>query len=114
MSYDALVLYAARAFEVAGIAVMVTGTVAAVVRYPWRRSYHELRRRIALSILLGLELLVAADIVATVTIDPNLASVAGLGIIVLIRTFLSFSLEMETTGRWPWRRGDSAAQSPEH
>lgn len=114
MTYDNLVLYAARAFEAAGIAAMALGTIAAIVRYASDRSYHELRRRIAHAILLGLELLIAADIIATVTVRPTLSSVAVLGIIVLIRTFLTLSLEMEATGRWPWQRGDSAPEEPQH
>jgi hypothetical protein len=56
------------------------------------------------SILLGLEFLVAADIIRTVAAQPSLQNVAVLGLIVLIRTFLSFSLEVEIDGRWPWRR----------
>ena len=56
------------------------------------------------SILLGLEFLVAADIIRTVALQPSLQNVAVLGLIVLIRTFLSFSLEVEIDGRWPWRR----------
>jgi hypothetical protein len=56
------------------------------------------------SILLGLEFLVAADIIRTVAVQPSLENVAVLGLIVLIRTFLSFSLEVEIDGRWPWRR----------
>jgi uncharacterized membrane protein len=56
-------------------------------------------------ILLGLELLVAGDIVKTVAAQPTLTSVAILGVIVIIRTFLSFSLEVEVDGRWPWQKG---------
>jgi uncharacterized membrane protein len=56
------------------------------------------------SILLALELLVAADIIRTVAVDPSLRNVGVLGLIVLIRTFLSFSLEVEIDGTWPWRR----------
>ncbi len=62
------------------------------------------RRSLGRAILLGLELLVAADIIKTVAISPTLESVAVLGGIVLIRTFLSFSLELEITGRWPWQQ----------
>jgi hypothetical protein len=60
--------------------------------------------RVRRSILLGLEFLVAADIIRTVAVQPSLENVAVLGLIVLIRTFLSFSLEVEIDGRWPWRR----------
>jgi Protein of unknown function (DUF1622) len=61
------------------------------------------------AILLGLELLVAGDIVGTVAAWPSLTSVAVLAAIVLIRTFLSVPLEVETTGRWPWQKRDNAA-----
>ena len=67
------------------------------------------RLQLGRAILLGLELLVAGDIVRTVAATPTLTSVAVLGAIVLIRTFLSFSLEVETTGRWPWHKRDIAA-----
>ena len=73
------------------------------------RSYRQLLGR---SILLGRELLVAADIIRTVAVTPSFESVGVLAIIVLIRTFLSFSLELEITGRWPWQKqseGSSAA-----
>jgi uncharacterized membrane protein len=66
--------------------------------------YAPFRRFLGRSILLGLELLVAADIIKTVAISPTLESVIVLGGIVLIRTFLSFSLELEISGRWPWQQ----------
>ena len=97
-----------RALEAAGVFVIVSGTVFAAVRFLRRHSqqdvYHELRSTIGRSILLGLELLVAADIINTVAIEPSLESLAVLAGIVLIRTFLSFSLEVEIEGRWPWQR----------
>ncbi len=70
--------------------------------------YRSLRRRIGRGILLGLELLVAGDIIRTVAVEPTFASVGVLGLIVLVRTFLSFALEVELTGRWPWAAGDGA------
>jgi uncharacterized membrane protein len=66
--------------------------------------YHRLRQDIGRGIPLGLELLVAADIIRTVAISPTIESVAVLPGIVLVRTVLSFVLEVEVTGRWPWRR----------
>lgn len=74
------------------------------------RSYRQLLGR---SILLGLELLVAADIIRSVAVTPTFEGVGVLGIIVLIRTFLSFSLELEITGRWPWQtpRGGPSSSS---
>lgn len=76
-----------------------------------RGIYTSYRRQLARAILLGLEVLVAADIIATVAISPTLTSVGVLAGIVLVRTFLSFSLEVEIEGRWPWRR--QGAASPE-
>jgi uncharacterized membrane protein len=67
-------------------------------------TYGLYRRRIAQALLLGLEILVAADIVRTVILDATLESVAVLGILVLIRTFLTWSLVVEMEGRWPWSK----------
>ncbi len=63
------------------------------------------RGRVARALLLGLEILVAADIVRTVVVEPTLRNVMALGLLVLIRTFLSWSLTVELEGRWPWQRG---------
>ena len=93
-----------------GVAVIVVGTVIASVTTVIRLARHEsdvyrrLRRYLGQVILLGLEFLVAGDIVRTVATAPTLTSVAILGGIVLIRTFLSFSMEAEITGYWPWRK----------
>lgn len=90
--------------------VIVTGAAIAfavtTVRLSRRESavYLRFRRQLGQAILLGLELLVAGDIVRTVAAAPSLTSVAILAAIVLIRTFLSFSLQVETTGRWPWQK----------
>ncbi len=99
------------AIEAAGIAVIVLGAVAAAVISAsrlWRgrggEAYHALRTNLARSILLGLELLVAADIIGTVAVEPTLQNLSVLGLIVLIRTFLSVSLEVEIEGRWPWQQ----------
>src|SRR5688572_7755377 len=103
----------ARLIEIAGIAIIVIGMVASTSTYLSERStglgdeaYHRYRSNLGRSILLGLEFLVAADIIGTVAIEPTLDSLAVLAGIVLIRTFLSFSLEVEIEGRWPWRRGE--------
>lgn len=107
---------AARWFELAGIAVIITGTLVAFARTAViliaGKSYSQepqsaltpvFRRTLGRSILAGLELLVAADIIRTVAIEPTLRNAMVLGLIVLIRTFLSISLEVEIEGRWPWR-----------
>lgn len=99
-----------RAIEVAGVLVIVAGAVRAGLRYWLERghrgrpsAYHQLRAGLGRSILLGLELLVAADIINTVAIEPSLESVAVLAGIVAIRIVLSLSLEVEIEGRWPWQ-----------
>jgi uncharacterized membrane protein len=97
--------------ELAGVAVILLGGIAASGRFAmlWRArsldvAYHAYRQDLGRAILLGLELLVAADIINTVAIDPTFSSIGVLAGIVVIRTFLSFSLEVEISGRWPWQR----------
>lgn len=102
----------ARGVEVLGVATLIVGLAAALalggvhlVRGEGAEAVYETVRTVfARSILLGLEFLVAADIIRTVAVQPSLENVAVLGLIVLIRTFLSFALEVETEGRWPWTR----------
>ncbi|MEE2952336.1 MAG: DUF1622 domain-containing protein [Pseudomonadota bacterium] len=101
-----------RGIEVAGILVIVVGTIAATATFirQWMADgtqtsgFHQFRSSLGKAILLGLEFLVAADIINTVAIEPTLESVAVLAGVVLIRTFLSFSLEVEIEGRWPWQK----------
>jgi uncharacterized membrane protein len=108
----------ARGFEVFGAAVLVVGlvwSVTAAIR-TWRAvggrpAYQTLRETFGGALLLGIEVLVAADLIRTVAVTPTLASVAVLGLIVLIRTFLSFSLEVEINGSLPWRRGTEVRSS---
>jgi uncharacterized membrane protein len=107
-----------KTIDGAGVIVIVVGAViafaGAVIRLTRREAdvYRRFRELLGRTILLGLELLVAGDIVRTVAATPTLTSVAVLGGIVLIRTFLSFSLEVEITGRWPWQKR-TAAPTPE-
>jgi len=94
-----------------GVAVIALGGLvsAAVAVGRLRRrdgdTYWKFRQQLGRSILLGLELLVAADIIKTVAVTPTWQSVAVLAGIVVIRTFLSWSLELEISGRWPWQKG---------
>jgi uncharacterized membrane protein len=104
--------HVATAFEVLGAAVLVLGLFLSVtlsVRVWWRVrqgrvAYQTLRETFGGVLLLGLEILVAADLVRTVAVEPTVQNVAVLGLIVLIRTVLSFSLEIEIEGVAPWRR----------
>jgi uncharacterized membrane protein len=114
----------ARGVEIIGIVTLVLGLAAALVRaglaltggQGGEEAYRIVRTVFGRSILLGLEFLVAADIIRTVAVQPSLENVAVLGLIVLIRTFLSFSLEVEIDGRWPWqpahRPGGAGTSSP--
>jgi uncharacterized membrane protein len=99
-------------FELAGVLALVVGalwTGVAFTRSYFRapdarpQAYRQLRQGLGRAILVGLELLVAADIIRTVAVDPTFQSVGVLGLIVAVRTFLSWSLEVEVNGRWPWQ-----------
>lgn len=102
----------AMALELFGVFVIVAGILWATGRFLLRdlrsgdgvKAYEHYRANLGRGILLGLEILVGADIVATVTAPLTFRSVGLLGLVILIRTFLSFSLETEIEGRWPWRR----------
>ena len=103
--------------EAAGVAVMAVGAAIATIEF-FRRlpqqgfgeSYERYRRRLGQAILIGLEFLVAADIIQTVTISPTLERVGILAAIVAIRTFLSTTLAVEIEGRWPWQRAQAAPE----
>ena len=103
-----------RGVDIAGVMAIVGGiglTSLMTVGRLWRRQsqvYRRFRQEVGRAILLGLELLVAGDIIRTVAISPTLVSVAILSGIVLVRTFLSFSLDVELTGRWPWQHRSGA------
>jgi uncharacterized membrane protein len=103
-----------QGFEVAGVAILVVGSLVAFVsaalglrRGGGRAAYQRARQGVGRAILLGLEVLIIADIVLTITVDRTFDSALTLGLIVLVRTFLSFSLEIELEGALPWRRGSS-------
>ena len=96
-----------KGVDVVGVATIVVGVCTATVlslrdQIDAASRYRVFRRRMGRAILLGLELLVAADIIRTVAVTPTLESAGVLAIIVAIRTILSFSLEVELDGRWPW------------
>jgi len=112
MSFTAVVDDLVRAFEVVAAAVLAIGLVwSAVLSWGvWRRTregrtaYRLLRESFGGVLLLALEVLVAADLLRTVALQPNLQDLTNLGLLVLIRTFLSFALETEIEGVPPWRR----------
>ena len=118
MTFVGVVELIGKAVDVTGVAVIVAGALLAAVATATRRHridaspYEWFRRQLGRYILLGLEFLVAADIIRTVAITPTVESVLVLAGIVLIRTFLSFSLQVEVTGTWPWQKRPPEATGP--
>jgi uncharacterized membrane protein len=123
MELETLMEGVGKAVDAAGVLAIVVGAVAATLlaggallrhRTGAGTVYDTYRQRLGRSILLGLELLVAADIIRTVAVTSTFESVGVLALIVLIRTFLSWSLELEMTGRWPWQPAEAkqAGQAP--
>ena len=110
MSFYEVIEVVGKVIDGIGVAVIAVGALIAAAATGRRLlgktgdAYRFFRQRLGRSILLGLELLVAADIIRTVAVSPTWESVAVLAGIVLIRTFLSFSLELEISGRWPWQQ----------
>ena len=110
MAFYDIIETTGKVIDAVGVAVIVGGAVIALaatvgrMRSPEGGAYDAFRRQLGRSILLGLEFLVAADIIRTVAVTPTAQSVAVLAGIVAIRTFLSFSLQVEMTGSWPWQR----------
>ena len=105
------VQYAATAIEILAVAIIVLVILFATISYSLKimarqadtTTYTDFRHRIGRALLLGLEILVAADIIRTVVLEPTLNNVLVLGLLVLIRTFLSWSLVLEIEERWPWQ-----------
>ncbi len=116
MRFEEVMEDVARGFEAVGVAIIVIGGVVALIAgmKDFRNTskfFVDVRRDFGKPLILGLEILVAADIVQTITVDPSLESVAVLGILVAVRIALSFSLDIEVDGMVPWRRVETAAKS---
>jgi uncharacterized membrane protein len=115
MEFGTIIETVGEVVDVLGVVAIVVGVVYAIADAALRGLrrispvYTRFRRVLGRAILLGLELLVAADIIKTVAVTPTLDSVAVLAVIVLIRTFLSWSLELEISGRWPWQKREIVA-----
>jgi uncharacterized membrane protein len=105
------VAYAATGIEILAVVIIVVVIVFATISYSIKilarqvdkTTYTDFRHRVGRALLLGLEILVAADIIRTVVLEPTLSNVLVLGLLVLIRTFLSWSLVLEIEERWPWQ-----------
>ena len=111
MTFDVVMEHVAQAVEIVGATLLTIGLVWSfgLAARRWRQTgegrvaYKQLRETFGAVLLVGLEILVAADLIRTIAVEPSLENVAALGLIVLIRTFLSFSLEIEIRGVIPWR-----------
>ena len=110
MDFKELISIAGYGIETVGVLIIVAGCAVASFRFlshfreePKGSAYHIYRRQLGRSIILGLEFLIAGDIVRTVVVADTLKNIAILGLIILIRTFLSFTLHLEVEGRWPWK-----------
>ena len=113
MTFEELMEEVVHGFEIVGVAILVAGSIAALASYVLALArgqrdgaFARVRQGVGRAILLGLEVLIIADIVLTITVDATLESALTLGLVVLVRTFLSFSLEIELDGALPWRRAE--------
>lgn len=117
--FQQIVEHVGKAVDAIGVAVIVLGIVWVAVAFGFRAargdrsedSYQRGRHGVGRSILMGLEILVAADIIRTVAIAPTFESVGVLALVVAVRTFLSFTLEVELSGSWPWQKRESGESS---
>jgi uncharacterized membrane protein len=119
MTFEEWMEQVVHGFEIAGVAILVAGSIAALAGYVLalargRRegAFERVRQGVGRAILLGLEVLIIADIVLTITVEATVESALTLGLVVLVRTFLSFSLEIELTGALPWRRPGRETERP--
>jgi uncharacterized membrane protein len=112
LSLDQFASGAGHVIELVGVVLLVAGALLSSAVFVLRmlrgvafaEAYHQLRADLGRAILLGLEFLVIADIIGTVAIEPTLQNLGVLAVIVTIRTLLSFALELEVSGRWPWQK----------
>jgi len=95
-------LAAVLAITIAVVAAAV-GALRTRIGSDWNAAFTTFKRYMGLGLLIGLDLLIAGDIIKTVTLEPTLENAAVLGLLVLIRTFLSWTIVLEVNGRWPWQ-----------
>jgi|ERR687898_11875 uncharacterized membrane protein len=119
MTYSEFFSHVVDVVEGVGAAILVIGGLGTFARFArevavrrGQDAYGDLRKNLGRVILLGLEVLIIADIIRTIVVDSTVENVAVLGTIVLIRVVLSFSLEVEIDGMWPWNRWRVAADKP--
>jgi len=115
VTFDHVMEWAQKAFEIVGVTILVIGAVWAFIETAVARLHGAprdsvfvmIRRTLGRAILLGLEFLVVADIIRTIVVEPTLGSALSLGIIVLVRVLLSFAIDIDVDGRVPWRAADA-------
>lgn len=119
MDFKDIISVAGYGIEAVGVLVIIAGSVAASLRFlaHYRQqaegvAYRDYRRQLGRSIILGLEFLIAGDIIRTVVVADTLSNIAVLGLIILIRSFLSVTLFLEVEGRWPWQQPREAEGRP--
>ena len=118
MDYKELISIAGYGIETIGVLIIIAGSVVSSFHFllNFRKesdeaAYDILRRQLGRSIILGLEFLIAGDIIRTVIVADTLTNVAILGLIILIRTFLGITLHLEVEGRWPWQTAKQSAEN---
>ncbi len=98
---------AAHAIELLAVVIILAGVVGGTARFIFRwatyQAYNQYKETLGNALLLGLNVLVAADVVRTVALEPTITNILGLGLLVLVRTFVSWSLLIELEGHWPWQ-----------
>ena len=120
MSFEEFVEIVGKTIDGIGVVIIAAGIAYTTIVFLQGRRldrpdpYRSYRRGIGRAILLGLEFLVAADIIRTVAVDLTLRAVGALALLVLVRTFLSFTLEVELEGRWPWEKRRSRPEAEEY
>lgn len=114
LSYQGFMADAVKAFELVGVAILIVGSAIGFASYgyalvrgvPRLTAFTQLRASLGRAILLGLEVLVVADIVRTIVVEPTLESAVTLGVIVVVRVLLSFAIDVEVDGVAPWRKAE--------
>jgi uncharacterized membrane protein len=117
MSYHDIIAATVVAVEMIAVSILAVGVawvlgragIHRLQRRPWEVVFVETRLGLGRVLLLGLEVLIAADIILTVALELTLVNVGALGLLVLVRTFLSWAIEVETEGRWPWQASETRA-----
>ena len=120
MTFEQIMNDAVKAFEILGVLILIVGgflalfdcVVDLIRRTAPSIAFDRVRARLGRAILLGIEILVVADIIRTIVVSPTLASALSLGLIVVVRIALSFAIDVEVDGVAPWRKREAAAQHP--